>query len=324
MVLVSIKNLFFPSKPLFGVRRYSAVDLESLSSSSASASRYSNDDGHSPETIYFLDKIETGVPPLAPDSPVYAASSSRGSIDPRVISDATIGLSDGLTVPFALTAGLSALGSSRIVIFGGLAELIAGAISMGLGGWLAARGEAEAYASTLHSTQHLVRRSPSTAISLARDILQPYISLDVPSESSGLKITSDEALLTAFLIRFYHNLPEPSSTRGAWISAGTIAAGYFIGGFIPLLPYFFIGKVGRAFWWSVGLMLFALFAFGWGKTWITISATWHESFHVEGNIGQKDAIWKCIGGGTQMVILGGIAAVAATGLVKAFDNAGAR
>src|SRR6202000_2091105 len=63
-------------------------------------------------------------------------------INPRVVSDATIGLSDGLTVPFALTAGLSALGSSRIVVFGGLAELIAGAISMALGGWLAARGEA--------------------------------------------------------------------------------------------------------------------------------------------------------------------------------------
>lgn len=62
-------------------------------------------------------------------------------IDPRVISDATIGLSDGLTVPFALTAGLSALGTTKVVIFGGLAELIAGAISMGLGGYLGAKSE---------------------------------------------------------------------------------------------------------------------------------------------------------------------------------------
>ena len=142
MVLVSIKNLFFPSKPLFDTRRYSAVDLESPSTVPVSASRYSSDHGHSPESTHFLDKIETDVVPLASNLSVHAPSSSRSSIDPRVISDATIGLSDGLTVPFALTAGLSALGSSRIVIFGGLAELIAGAISMGLGGWLAARGEA--------------------------------------------------------------------------------------------------------------------------------------------------------------------------------------
>lgn len=63
-------------------------------------------------------------------------------LDPRTISDATLGLSDGLTVPFALTAGLSALGNTRLVIFGGLAELIAGAISMGLGGYLGAMSEA--------------------------------------------------------------------------------------------------------------------------------------------------------------------------------------
>lgn len=65
----------------------------------------------------------------------------RFAIDPRTIADATIGLSDGLTVPFALTAGLSALGDTKVVIFGGLAEICAGAISMGIGGYLAAKGE---------------------------------------------------------------------------------------------------------------------------------------------------------------------------------------
>lgn len=63
------------------------------------------------------------------------------AVDPRTIADATIGLSDGLTVPFALTAGLSALGDTKVVIFGGLAEICAGAISMGIGGYLAAKGE---------------------------------------------------------------------------------------------------------------------------------------------------------------------------------------
>lgn len=67
---------------------------------------------------------------------------SRPLFDPRVLSDLTIGLSDGLTVPFALTAGLSAFNDTKVVLYGGIAELIAGSISMGLGGWLAGRGEA--------------------------------------------------------------------------------------------------------------------------------------------------------------------------------------
>lgn len=77
------------------------------------------------------------------DSKVEKAKGRRGfKVDARVISDATIGLSDGLTVPFALTAGLSALGNTKVVIYGGFAELIAGAISMGLGGYLGAKSEA--------------------------------------------------------------------------------------------------------------------------------------------------------------------------------------
>ena len=77
------------------------------------------------------------------DSKAEKARSKKGfRVDARVISDATIGLSDGLTVPFALTAGLSALGNTKVVIFGGFAELIAGAISMGLGGYLGAKSEA--------------------------------------------------------------------------------------------------------------------------------------------------------------------------------------
>lgn len=90
------------------------------------------------------------VPPRAYDPESCSTSSSSSAhrakrawwrVDARVISDATIGLSDGLTVPFALTAGLSALGDTRVVIYGGLAELIAGAISMGLGGYLGAKSE---------------------------------------------------------------------------------------------------------------------------------------------------------------------------------------
>ena len=75
------------------------------------------------------------------DSESATRDKSGFKIDARVISDAIIGLSDGLTVPFALTAGLSALGDTKVVVYGGLAELIAGAISMGLGGYLGAKSE---------------------------------------------------------------------------------------------------------------------------------------------------------------------------------------
>ena len=97
------------------------------------------------DTITDSDDIEARRhPSLTPDDLLLSDNSSEASsfkINARVISDAIIGLSDGLTVPFALTAGLSALGDAKVVIYGGLAELIAGAISMGLGGYLGAKSE---------------------------------------------------------------------------------------------------------------------------------------------------------------------------------------
>ena len=84
--------------------------------------------------------IESDIESLNPKG--GGGGKTKSKIDPRIISDATIGLSDGLTVPFALTAGLSALGDTKVVIYGGFAELIAGALSMGLGGYLGAKSEA--------------------------------------------------------------------------------------------------------------------------------------------------------------------------------------
>ena len=75
------------------------------------------------------------------DASVRSSESGRSRINPRLISDAILGLSDGLTVPFALSAGLSAIGDTKVVVLGGLAELIAGAISMGLGGYVGAKSE---------------------------------------------------------------------------------------------------------------------------------------------------------------------------------------
>ncbi|OCK81961.1 DUF125-domain-containing protein [Lepidopterella palustris CBS 459.81] len=320
MVLVSLKNIFFSPQNIYPKHRYTPIDLENTLASS-SVSRISTEHISPSESAHFVDKFEGNEPFL--DASTKSTSTPRNSIDPRIVSDATLGLSDGLTVPFAVTAGLSALGSSRIVVFGGLAELLAGGLSMGIGGWLSASTEAESYASKLRSTQLLVKNSPNTAISLARSTLQPYLS----NPSSNMDMTSNPKLLTNFLMRFYHDIPEPSSTRGAGLSALIIASGYFIGGFIPLLPYFFVNEIGRAFWWSVGVMVFAQFVFGWGKTWITIRESEDESGLWDGGAGRGNGraviAWKCFKGGIQMVVLGGIAAGAAMSVGMVFDSSGA-
>jgi len=97
---------------------------------------------HSSDALLRPARVPNNEDVESQDSKIEKASQKKGfRIDARVIGDATLGLSDGLTVPFALTAGLSALGNTKVVIYGGLAELIAGAISMGLGGWLGAKSE---------------------------------------------------------------------------------------------------------------------------------------------------------------------------------------
>ena len=232
-------------------------------------------------------------------------------IDPRIISDATIGLSDGLTVPFALTAGLSTLGNTKFVIFGGLAELTAGAISMGLGGYLASKAETEAHQATLNSTQSLIHNSASSTASLIRSTFDDF---DLPPELldalSGHLASKPAKTQLDFLMRFHHSSPsEPGGTSRAYVSALTIALGYFIGGFTPLLPYLVVpsAEVSRAFWCSVIITAMALFTFGAVKTVLV------------GGVGGKE-VRKWMGGGVQMVWLGGVAAGASMALVRAFGT----
>ncbi|OLN85165.1 Protein CCC1 [Colletotrichum chlorophyti] len=232
----------------------------------------------------------------------------RFRLDARVISDATIGLSDGLTVPFALTAGLSALGQTKVVIFGGMAELIAGAISMGLGGYLGAKSEAASYRETRTECTRLTREDPSLARAQVRDVLEPY---DLPKHTLE-EVTDHLATsprLIDFLMQFHHCEQEPASNR-AFVSALTIAAGYLIGGLVPLFPYFFVPAedVYLALYVSVAVMAVALFAFGYVKT--CIVSGW----------GGARCVRMAVVGGLEMVVVGGAAAGAAMGLVKAFDR----
>lgn len=148
---------------------------------------------------------------------------------------------------------------------------------------------------------------PASVSTTIEDIFEPY---ELPAElvSQLTNHLSASPMLPSFLMNFHHTLPEPSDSR-AVICALTIALGYFIGGFVPLLPYFFVGPEDAfiALRWSIATMAIALFLFGYGKT-----------CFVSGWAGRRN-IRKGVVGGFQMVLVGGVAAGSAMGLVKAFQ-----
>ncbi|KAK2855522.1 hypothetical protein FQN49_005111 [Arthroderma sp. PD_2] len=238
-----------------------------------------------------------------------SAISTRARVNPKIVSDAILGLSDGLTVPFALSAGLSALGDTKVVVVGGLAELVAGAISMGLGGYVGARSEVEAYEATVRETKHLVRASPVETMNIIREVFAPYNLPDEPvARMSNILHDSPQKLLD-FLLTFHHKESKPKCNQ-AWISAITLALGYFIGGFIPLIPYFLVKHVLVALYYSIGIMGVTLLLFGYVKTCV-----------VRGWAG-RDNVVAGIKGGLQMIVVGGLAAGASIALVRAINPTG--
>lgn len=243
------------------------------------------------------------------EMPKHNADGERKSLNARIVSDAIIGLSDGLTVPFALTAGLSALGDTKVVVFGGLAELIAGAISMGLGGYLGAKSEEAAYNATYRSTRSSVLESSNSLSSEITSIFAPYhLPPSTLKDFTHQLITSNSPdVVVDFLMRFQHGTPEPAASR-AIVCAITIALGYFVGGFVPLLPYFWAPDVTVGLIWSIGVMIIALFVFGYVKTGF-----------VEGWRGWPAVRCNLCGAG-QMVIIGGAAAGCAMGVVRLFNS----
>jgi VIT1/CCC1 family predicted Fe2+/Mn2+ transporter len=156
------------------------------------------------------------------------------------VRDVVIGLSDGLTVPFALAAGLSgAISSAHIIVLAGLAEIAAGSIAMGLGGYLAARGDAEHYASELAREQEEVITRPDDE---AEEIYQIFDEYAVPREAAApvlAALQQNHPAYVDFMMRFELGLEKPAATRASR-SALTIAASYIAGGIVPLLPYMFV------------------------------------------------------------------------------------
>jgi VIT1/CCC1 family predicted Fe2+/Mn2+ transporter len=183
----------------------------------------------------------------------------------EVVRDVVIGMSDGLTVPFALAAGLSgAVSSTNIIVTAGLAEVVAGSIAMGLGGYLAARSDAEHYASERRREQsEIVEKSVAERL----EVTEIFESYGIAPEESAPVVKALERRPEAwvdFMMRFELGLEKPDPRR-ALTSALTIAGAYIAGGMIPLAPYILMNAAQRALIVSVFTTLFALLVFGFIK-----------------------------------------------------------
>jgi len=178
------------------------------------------------------------------------------------VKDIVIGMADGLTVPFALAAGLSgAVDSSALVITAGIAEIAAGSIAMGLGGYLAGRTDINHYDAELKREYYEVDEFPDKEKAEVREILEEY-GLSVSSANVVVEeMAKDKDKWVNFMMRFELGLEKPDANR-ARNSALVIGISYIVGGLIPLSAYFFSDTVHTGFMWSCIITTLCLFVFG--------------------------------------------------------------
>ena len=183
-------------------------------------------------------------------------------LDGKAISDIILGMSDGLTVPFALAAGLAgAIAQSKVVLVGGLAELAAGGISMGLGGYLAAKSQADTYKAELRQENREIRECPSDEIEEVRQILEGY-GLQGEALVAAVKgIISNQSRWALFMMKEELGLEQPDPKQ-ALKTALFIGGAYVVGGIVPLAPYAFFPSVNTALHFSIGFTSLALLIFG--------------------------------------------------------------
>ncbi|KAL6309490.1 VIT family-domain-containing protein [Sparassis latifolia] len=307
-----------------------SIPLPSRSSSDKKSSPVWSLTNHPPDAVPLPSKCDREHPTREGVCCKTLKEEERTLIDPDIVRDVIIGLSDGLTVPFALTAGLSSLGTSRLVIIGGVSELIAGAISMGIGGFLASQAERDHYRFLRRATSHRVLRSCDGEMEReVYDILGP-VGVDektsravadclrrIEVDSAGEDITSTSSTcpesgmrldknvgLSGFLLKFGENLEEVP-TRRLYISAFTIGMGYLLGGIVPLIPYFCEPVAHKALVWSCVVTGIILLIFGVVKARVTGAGR---------NFGTY--LW----GALTTLAVGGSAAAAAYGLVAVMQK----
>ena len=212
------------------------------------------------------------------------------------VRDIVIGMADGLTVPFALAAGLSgAVTSSGLVVTAGLAEIAAGSIAMGLGGYLAAKTDLEHYRSERMREWRETEHIPEEEAKEVSEIFRGYGLRDEQIAPLIETLRANPTQWVDFMMRFELGLDVPDPKR-ARISAWTIALSYVVGGLIPLMPYIIFPDILTALLWSVAVTPVALFVFGYVKSGFTGVPPWR--------------------GGFQTVLVGGLAAAAAFGIAR--------
>lgn len=213
------------------------------------------------------------------------------------IRDVVIGMSDGLTVPFALAAGLAGtpMATTQIVVIAGLAEIAAGSIAMGLGGYLAARTDRDHYHSERARELQETLDVPDKEREEVAEVFRGYGLTEEQIEPVVHAISSNQKRWVDFMMRFELGYEEPDPKR-ARNSAITIAFSYIMGGLIPLAPYVVVEHLLQALIVSAMVTLVALFTFGYVKGKLTGISPWR--------------------GGLQTVIIGGLASAAAFSLAR--------
>jgi len=212
------------------------------------------------------------------------------------VRDVVIGMSDGLTVPFALAAGLSgAVTKTNIIITAGLAEIAAGSIAMGLGGYLAARTDAEHYASERARESRETVEIPEEEKREVSELFEGYGLSGTLAKKAADEMSKDRRRWIDFMMRFELGLEEPDPRR-ARTSALTIAFSYMAGGLVPLAPYFVFKSMAEALLGSIVITLIALLVFGYVKGRFTVKKPLRSAW--------------------QTALVGGLAAAAAFAIAK--------
>ena len=218
----------------------------------------------------------------------------------EMLRDIVIGMSDGLTVPFALAAGLSgAVSSSTIIVIAGIAEICAGSIAMGLGGYLAGKTELDHYGSEVKREYHEVENLRHLEIKETKEFFANIGLSPALQEQATEEISRDKNRWVDFMMKYELGLEKPDPKR-ATKSALNIGLSYIAGGIIPLSPYFFIDNSAEALKISVIATLICLFVFGYFKSKITGINPWM--------------------GAIRVMLIGALAAAAAFGVAKLFER----
>ncbi|MCX5987678.1 MAG: VIT1/CCC1 transporter family protein [Chloroflexi bacterium] len=217
----------------------------------------------------------------------------------EAVRDVVIGMSDGLTVPFALAAGLSAaVTSSSLIVTAGLAEVAAGAIAMGLGGYLAAKTDIEHFDAEVARERREIAEVPHREVAEVESVMRGFGLEGEPLERVVAAITADRDRWVEFMMRFELGIERPDPRR-AFTSAFTIGGAYIVGGLVPLVPYMLVPAVPDAMVWSVISTGVALLAFG----------------AIKGRFTGMNLVRSAV----QTLVVGGLAAGAAFGLAHAFS-----